>query len=197
MELLAQILRHPAQKDEGDRVGPEEGDDQDHGARRFEELSQELHQGNGRRIGRVVESVGLEPLCFVAGRLPQEDRQHDRQYDAANTKQLERRLPAVLTRQVSGERGAADCSRVDARLMQAHRPRSSSQRVIIADERHRRGEIERFTQTFRRPHNHKLDPAATKAGCPRHHTPNRQSAQDQRLAAIAIAHLAGKRRLRA
>src|SRR3954471_10407959 len=72
--------------------------------------------------------------------------QYQAEHDAQPAKDDEREPPPVVLSDEAGEKAPANRADVNARLMQPHRSRPRVSPVVVADERHRCGEIEGLAQ---------------------------------------------------
>ena len=136
--------------------------------------------GGGRPRHRLF--VGL-----TARGLAQQAQQQHRQRHAQESKGAEHGAPAVVLGKPPRASAAGDGAGIYARLVKRHGAGAGGDAVIIADQRHRRREVERFAETAERAAESKLPEVMRQRGTGRGDGPEDERAEDQPLARPAVA----------
>src|SRR4051812_23306363 len=97
----------------------------------------------------------------------------------------------ILFREPGAEPASQNGPGINAGLMKRHRAGAGIRVVIIADERHRRWVIKRFTQAFKSAHGDKVPELPARASEHCDQTPKDAAAKDQVFTPDAIGDEAG------
>src|SRR3954453_15596648 len=95
-----------------------------------------------------MRAGGFDDIHRAAGGLDQEAPEHAAEDYSQPAEDDERQPPPVVLPDPAGEKATANRAEIHARLMQPHRSRTRVAAVIVADERHRRGEVEGLAQSL-------------------------------------------------
>src|SRR5262249_52933699 len=105
--------------------------------------------------------------------------------------------PAVLLSDQASEESSCDRADVDAGLVCANRARSCVRAMIIADERHGSGKVERFADSFERTHREEAVESVRERSRGADRAPCVQASEDCGFAAHAIHDISRKERTQA